>query len=283
MADDVKQHVQHLDINLIQPNPHQPRKTIDPEEMTDLVDSIKIHGVLEPIVIAHTPAGYQIIAGERRWRASKIAGLTTIPALVKKTSPRGMLEMSIIENVQRSDLNPLERAHAINRLAEEFQLTPSQIARQIGKSLSYITNSVKLLTLPDALKDGLLSGLITEGHARALLGIADMKKMVDAYKTILKENGSVRRAEELARRAREETGQETVERRPQIVVSKDIDRWEQQLHSALGEKSDVKLRRSFRQTVLTIKLQGSLQETQDSLNKILSITSKKDRDAAREE
>jgi len=268
------QHVQQLDLNLIQPNPHQPRKTIDPEDMSDLVDSIKIHGVLEPIVIAHTPAGYQIIAGERRWRASKIAGLATIPAIVKKTSPRGMLEMSIIENVQRSDLNPLERAHAINRLAEEFQLTPSQIAKQIGKSLSYITNSVKLLTLPDALKDGLLSGLISEGHARALLGIADVRKMVEAYKIIMKESGSVRRAEELARRFRDETGQETVERRPQIVVSKEIDRWENQLHSALGKKSEVKLRRSFRQTVLTIRLKGSIQDTQVALDKILNITSK---------
>ncbi len=278
MANDVQQHVQQLDVSLIQPNPHQPRKTIDPDEMQDLVDSIKIHGVLEPIVIAHTPAGYQIIAGERRWRAAKAAGLPTIPALVKKTSPRGMLEMSIIENVQRSDLNPLERAHAINRLAEEFQLTPSQIARQIGKSVSYITNSSKLLTLPDALKDGLLSGLITEGHARALLGIADTKKMIDAYKTILKESASVRRAEELARRFREETGQETVERRPQLVVSKDIDRWEDQLHHALGKTSDVKLRRSFRQTVLTIRLKGSIQDTQSALDKILSITSKKDRE-----
>lgn len=277
---DIQQHVQQLDLNLIQPNPHQPRKTIDPEDMSDLVDSIKIHGVLEPIVIAHTPAGYQIIAGERRWRASKIAGLATIPAIVKKTSPRGMLEMSIIENVQRSDLNPLERAHAINRLAEEFQLTPSQIAKQIGKSLSYITNSVKLLTLPDALKDGLLSGLISEGHARALLGIADVRKMVEAYKIIMKESGSVRRAEELARRFREESGQETVERRPQIVVSKDIDRWENQLHSALGKKSEVKLRRSFRQTVLTIRLKGSIQDTQNALDKILHITSKSDREAS---
>jgi len=275
---DIQQHVQQLDVNLIQPNPHQPRKTLDPDDMSDLVDSIKIHGVLEPIVIAHTPAGYQIIAGERRWRAAKIAGLSTIPAIVKKTSPRGMLEMSIIENVQRSDLNPIERAHAINRLAEEFQLTPSQIAKQIGKSLSYITNSVKLLTLPDALKDGMLSGLITEGHARALLGIADTKSMVDAYKIIMKENGSVRRAEELARRYRSESGQPTVERRPQLVVSKDIDRWENQLHSALGKKSEVKLRRSFRQTVLTIRLKGSIQDTQTALDKILNVASKTSRE-----
>jgi len=114
MAD--AQMIQELDITLIQPNPHQPRKHLDPDDLQDLVESITMHGVLEPIVLAHTPAGYQIIAGERRWRASKKAGLSTVPAIIKKTSPRGMLEMSIIENVQRSDLNAIERAHALNRL-----------------------------------------------------------------------------------------------------------------------------------------------------------------------
>ena len=272
MADNTTQMVQNLEINLIQPNPHQPRKHINPEELQDLVDSIKIHGVLEPIVIAHTPAGYQIIAGERRWRASKKAGLTTVPAIIKKTSPRGMLEMSIIENVQRSDLNSLERAHALNRLAAEFNLTPTLIAERIGKSVAYISNSIKLLQLPDALKDGILSGLITEGHARALQAITNQKSMIEAYKLILKENASVRRAEELARRFRDQDGEKRVEHRPKIMVSKDIDRWQSQLQKALGENSEVALRRSFRQTQLTIKLKGSIQETQEQLEKILEIT-----------
>jgi len=186
------QKVQQLDVNLIQPNPHQPRKHLDQEDLDELMESINIHGVLEPIVLAHTPAGYQIIAGERRWRAAKAAGLPTVPAIIKKTSPRGMLEMSIVENVQRSDLNSLERAHALNRLVTEFQLTISQVSRQIGKSSSFVSNSIKLLSLPDALKDGLLSGLITEGHARALQAITNQKSMIEAYKIILKENGSVR-------------------------------------------------------------------------------------------
>ncbi len=272
MADTAITQVQNLELNLIQPNPHQPRKHIDVEELNDLVESIKIHGVLEPIVIAHTPAGYQIIAGERRWRASKKAGLTVIPAIIKKTSPRGMLEMSIIENVQRSDLNSLERAHALHRLAEEFRLTPTQIAERIGKSVAYISNSIKLLQLPDALKDGILSGLITEGHARALQAISNQKSMIEAYKQVLKENASVRRAEELARRFREQDGEKRVEHRPKIMVSKDIDRWQSQLQKALGQNSEVSLRRSFRQTQLTIKLKGSIQETQDQLEKILEIT-----------
>lgn len=263
--------IQHLDLNLIQPNPHQPRKHLQPDELQDLVDSIKIHGVLEPIVIAHTPAGYQIIAGERRWRASQKAGLTTIPAIVKKTSPRGMLEMSIVENVQRSDLNALERAHALNRLSTEFGLTPSLIAERLGKSVSYVSNSIKLLQLPDALKDGLLTGLISEGHARALQAIGNTKGMIEAYKQVLKENASVRRAEELARRFRDQTGEKRVEHRPQIMVSKEIDSWEERVKEALGENSEVKLRRSFRQTQVTIRLKGSVQDTQEQLDRLLEI------------
>lgn len=267
--------IQELPVNMIQPNPHQPRKHIDPAELDDLMQSIKQHGILEPIVIAHTPAGYQIIAGERRWRAAQKAGLEKVPAIIKKTSPRGMLEMSIIENVQRSDLNAVERAHALNRLVEEFRLTHTQVAEQIGKSPAYVSNSIRLLLLPDALKDGILTGLISEGHARALQAIADPKSMIEAYKIILKENGTVRRAEELARRMRDRDGEERVHHRPKIEVSADIDRWESILAKTLGENSEVNLRRSFRQTQIVIKLKGSLQDTQPQLEKILAIARKK--------
>ena len=186
-----------------------------------------------------------------------------------------MLEMSIIENVQRSDLNAVERAHALNRLVEEFRLTHTQVAEQIGKSPAYVSNSIRLLLLPDALKDGILTGLISEGHARALQAIADPKSMIEAYKIILKENGTVRRAEELARRMRDRDGEERVHHRPKIEVSADIDRWESILAKTLGENSEVNLRRSFRQTQIVIKLKGSLQDTQPQLEKILAIARKK--------
>src|SRR5258708_7585233 len=116
MPDSVKQQITEMDIDTLQPNPLQPRGKMDPEELQDLVVSIKLHGILEPLVAAHTPAGYLLIAGERRWRAAKIAGLTIVPVLVKETDPKGMLEMAIIENVQRVDLNPLDRAKAFQRL-----------------------------------------------------------------------------------------------------------------------------------------------------------------------
>src|SRR3989338_1249229 len=192
-----------LDVNLLQPNPLQVRNLIKSESLVDLVESIKEHGILEPLVVAKTPAGYQIIAGERRWRAAKIVGVKTVPVVVKETTSRGMLEMALVENVQREELNPIERAQGFQRLIDEFSLPVTEIAKRIGKSPAYVSNTLRLLSLPDAIKDGLISTEITEGHARALAGLGDVKLMVEAYKTILTEGASVRRAEDLARRIRE--------------------------------------------------------------------------------
>ncbi len=193
-----------LDINLLQPNPLQVRSLIKSESLVDLVESIKEHGILEPLVVAKTPAGYQIIAGERRWRASKIVGLKTVPVVVKETSTIGMLEMALVENVQREELNALERAQGFHRLLEEFSMTVTEISKRIGKSPAYVSNTLRLLALPDAIKDGLISNDITEGHARAILGLGDSKLMVEAYKTVLSEGASVRRTEDLSRRIKEE-------------------------------------------------------------------------------
>ncbi|OGD63278.1 hypothetical protein A2160_02130 [Candidatus Beckwithbacteria bacterium RBG_13_42_9] len=267
------QQIVQLDPSQIQPNPLQPRGVISPDSIMDLVDSIREHGVLEPIVVAHTPAGYQIVAGERRWRASKLAGLATIPVIIKETSPQGMLEMALVENVQREDLNPLERAKAFERLVQEFSLSHSEIAKRIGKSTAYVSNTMKLLTLPDALKDGLLSGLITEGHSRALLGIHDPQLMVEAYKVILKESASVRRAEDLARRVKKKAGIVTPGAgltAPEFrsIVHEDIDQMAQELQQALGVQANVRLVRSERQTKVHIVLSGTVKETELNLQRI---------------
>jgi len=192
--------VTYLDIDSLQPNPLQPRGQILPDSLVELAESVREHGILEPLVIAKTPAGYQIIAGERRWRASKLAGLTKVPVIIRETSPQGMLEMAIVENVQRVDLNPLERAQAYNRLLEEFSLTATEVGQRVGKSGPYISNTLRLLDLPDALKDGILSNSITEGHAKALLGLEDINLMLQAYKQVLAENLGVHSTEELVRR-----------------------------------------------------------------------------------
>jgi len=272
MADQIIQ----VAVTELQTNPLQPRGVITPESLVDLVDSIKEHGVLEPLVIASTPAGMQIIAGERRWRASKLAGLTHVPAVIRETTPKGMLEMALVENVQRVDLNPLDRAKGFERLMTEFGLTTSEVAVKIGKSVAYVSNSMRLLTLPDALKDGLLSGLISEGHARALAAIDDVSLMVEAYKIILRESGSVRRAEELARRMKAQSKQAP---KPKShvneihIVSEEIDKMTDDMQSALAKgdsngQTQVKLMRSRRETRVTIILKGSLEDTEGTLQKI---------------
>jgi len=275
MAEEVIQ----LDVNEINPNPLQPRGAITPESLVDLVDSIKEHGVLEPLVVAKTPAGYQIIAGERRWRASKLAGLTHVPCIVRETTPKGMLEMALVENVQRVDLNPIDRAKGFERLMNEFGMTTSEVAIKIGKSVSYVSNTIRLLALPDALKDGLLSGLITEGHARALAGIEDQELMIEAYKIILRESASVRRAEELARRMKHKAGQKP---KPQAresqmrIISEEIDRMQEEMLQALKKlekdgrenSTQVKLSRSRRETRVSFILKGTPEETEERLQKI---------------
>lgn len=265
--------IHELDIDMIQPNPTQPRGTILPNTITDLVESIKEHGILEPLVIAHTPAGYQIIAGERRWRASKIVGLKVVPVVIKETTPKGMLEMAIVENVQRTDLNPIERGKAFIRLMHEFNLANAEIAKKVSKSPAYVSNTLKLLELPDALKDGLIGGLISEGHARALSSIDDTRLMIEAYKLVLKEGASVRRAEEIARRLKKDFDEKpgTVGGRPAFILSDETNLLQKKLAKALGALSSVKLTRSKRETKILIKLKGSPEDTESALAKILSL------------
>lgn len=282
MAEEVIQ----IEVNQLQPNPLQPRGAITPESLVDLVDSIREHGILEPLVVAKTPAGYQIIAGERRWRASKLAGLTHVPVIVRETSPKGMLEMALVENVQRVDLNALDRAKGFERLMNEFGLTTSEIAVRIGKSVAYVSNSLRLLSLPDALKDGLLSGLITEGHARALAAIDEPGLMIEAYKIVLRESGSVRRAEELARRMKVKSQQESKRgEQPHVrIISEEIDRMQEDMQKAftpvgddvksVNKKVAVKLIRSQRETRLVFVFKGGLEETEEKLQKVYkSVTS----------
>jgi ParB family chromosome partitioning protein len=265
-----------MDIDQVQPNPLQPRGMITPDSLMDLVDSVREHGILEPLIVAHTPAGYQIIAGERRWRAAKLAGTTQVPCIVRETSPQGMLEMALVENVQRTDLNAIDRAKAFERLIEEFDLSNAEISQRIGKSPAYISNTLKLLTLPDALKDGLISGLISEGHARALASIDDKSAMIEAYKQILKESGSVRRAEDIARRIKAKAGQKAgggSKQHPAKIVSEEIDAMAQSLQKTLGDHSAVNMVQTSRETRINIVLKGSPDANKDKLDKVVRAIS----------
>ena len=264
---------QKIPISYLQPNPFQPRTQVKLEEIQELVQSIRTFGILEPLIVAHTPAGYQIIAGERRWRAAKEAGLTEVPVVIKKTSPKGMLEMALVENVQRHDLTPLERAKAFKQLSTDFILTGKHIAQRIGKSSAYVSNTMRLLDLPDAVKDGLVGNLITEGHARTLNGLSSEKQQIECYKIILREGASVRRTEELVRKFKEQEAHAIRPGKNPHILSEEVEEWQKKLSSVFSNQAKVKLTRSKRQTRLTIVLAGDPNRTQSDLDKILSLIS----------
>jgi ParB family chromosome partitioning protein len=264
--------ITQIPTNQLEPNPLQPRGVISPESVSELVESIREHGILEPLIVAQTPAGYQIIAGERRWRAARTLKLPYVPAIIKKTSPQQMLEMAIVENVQRKDLNPLEKAKSFLRLKEEFNLDHAGIAKKISKSVPYVINILKLLTLPDALKDGLLSGLISEGHARALSSIGDTRLIIEAYKIVLKEKASVRRAEEIARRMRKKIEEGDVpitkENLPQFLKSK-LDTISNDIESLFPDNTaKVKITQTNVLTRVTFQFKGPVDHRFRNLKKL---------------
>jgi len=267
-----EENITEIDIELLQPNPSQPRGLITPESIVDLVDSIREHGILEPLVVAKTPAGYQIIAGERRWRAAKMAGLKMVPVVIRDTSPQGMLEMTLVENIQRQDLNSLERALAFKKFIDDFGYSTSDIALKIGKSQSFVSNSLRLLTLPDALKDGLVSGATTEGHARAIAALEDHQLIVEAYKEVLQKNLSVRGAEELARRWKERA---KIPRRGYsergYIRTKELEKMEDDLEEKflkLGARTQAKILQSRILLKISLVLVGSQNTTTPLLQKI---------------
>ena len=264
--------VYELDIDMLQPNPLQPRGLITTDSLIEIVDSIREHGVLEPLVIAKTPAGYQIIAGERRWRASKIAGLAKVPVIIKETTPQGMLEMAIIENVQRIDLNPLERAQAFRRLIDEFGLSTGEIAVKIGKSAPYVSNTLRLLSIPDVLKDALSSGATTEGHVRALASLDDPHLIVEAYKEILSKNLSVRGAEELSRKLKSRENIAPKQQKPALrLQNEQLDEYEEDIEAKLANskvKIKVKISQSRIEGKILIIIKGRVEDTSEVLKSV---------------
>ncbi len=257
----------------LQANPLQPRGVILQDSLQDLVESIREQGILEPIVVAETPAGYQIIAGERRWRAAKILGLPKVPVVVKKTTPQGMLEMSIVENVQREDLNPIERALAYKRLIDEFGLGTNEVARRVGKSAPTVSNTIRLLSLPDAIKDALVAGVITEGHVRPLISLGDPKLMLEVFKRILRDNSTVRQTEELARQVKGETQKREPKQSSDMLwvpeqdaIAKD---WQERLGAAKA-----RVQQSSKLARVIIEFKGDVSETTGKINMLNELLSK---------
>lgn len=218
----------------IAPNPRQPRSHFDPQELAELADSIRTHGILQPLIVtaAAEPGQYTLIAGERRLLAARQAGLTHAPVILRETSDQGRLEIALIENVQRLDLNPLEAAEAFRQLAEDFQLSHAEIAQRVGKSRVAVTNTLRLLKLPTKVQQALIEGKISEGHARALLSLPTSQAQLAALQTILAHDLNVRQAEELARRL---TG-DRPEGKPTPSLAPELVDLQRRLQTSLGTR-----------------------------------------------
>jgi ParB family transcriptional regulator, chromosome partitioning protein len=188
--------IQEIEVAKVSPNPFQPRKVFEPAALRELADSIKEHGVIQPLVVTKTAVGYEIVVGERRFRASQLAGLEKVPAIIKESMvDQTKLEVALIENIQRQELNPIEEAQAYDRLMKTFNLTQDQVAKKVGKSRPAVANTVRLLNLPAEIQRAVIEGKLMEGHARALLGLNDPEKMILMYKVVIDQNLNVRQVE----------------------------------------------------------------------------------------
>jgi ParB family chromosome partitioning protein len=229
--------VQQVAVDAIQRNPRQPRIHFKEEELAELAASIREHGVIQPLIAIPKPDGkFILIAGERRWQAAQRAGLRTVPVITRQANNQEMLEVALIENVQRADLNSMEEAEAYRQLVEEFGLSHEAVAKRVGKSRVAVTNTLRLLGLADVVKQALVDGKITEGHARALLALSTQKAQASALQTILNLSMSVRQAEELTRKL---AGQKPIKAK-KPVRNADVHDVEKRLQHSLGTKVALK-------------------------------------------
>ncbi|MBQ3919117.1 MAG: ParB/RepB/Spo0J family partition protein [Oscillospiraceae bacterium] len=214
---DAGESITTLRLTDIEPNKDQPRGSFDAEHLNELADSIREHGLLQPIIVRPLSNGvtYQIVAGERRWRAAKIAGLKEIPVLIREVDELQMNRIAIIENIQRQDLDPVEEATAYRRLIEQYGMTHEELSKSIGKSRPYITNILRVLTLPDSVTDRLRAGDISTGHAKAMLALADKDKYDEVLEKILKGHLNVRQTEKLVEQYNSQPAQQTEKFRPE--------------------------------------------------------------------
>jgi ParB family chromosome partitioning protein len=194
--------VQDVPIRAIVPNPYQPRAKTDPQQLHELVESIRTYGIVQPLIVtrADNPEQYVLIAGERRWRAAQEAGLERVPVVVREAAPGAMLELALVENLLRADLSPLEEAAAYRQLMDDFGLTQTAIAERLGRSRVSITNTLRLLAAPDQIQRAISEGTITEGHARALLGLPTAADQLGALELVIQKGLTVRQTEALVRR-----------------------------------------------------------------------------------
>ncbi len=252
--------IEEIDVTKVVPNPFQPRKVFDPEALKELSESIREHGVIQPLVVTETPTGYELVVGERRFRASQLAGLTKVPAIVKKSlGDQTKLEVALIENIQRQELNPIEEAQAYDRLIKTFNLTQEQVAKKLGKSRPAITNTLRLLNLPAEIQRAVIEGKITEGHARALLGLVDREKQLLMYQQVVEQGWNVRQVEAKVRELSVKRQMDSVAPDPKLMAI------ETELRGKLG--TQVKIQRQGRGGKIMIDF-FSDEELQDIIDRM---------------
>jgi ParB family chromosome partitioning protein len=236
VAEEPKGGVTEVPVSVIAPNPMQPRTVLDPQALAELAASVREHGLIQPLIVTRQgPEQYQLIAGERRWQAARMAGLATVPVIVKEATPQQVLELALVENIQRADLNALEEASAFRQLVEEFGLTQEQVAERVGKSRVAVTNTMRLLRLPGEVKQALADGTLHEGHARALLSLPTAEAQVAGLKVVIRKALSVRQTEELVRRLLAEPRS----KKQQRPVNPETQALEEEFRDSLGTKVEL--------------------------------------------
>lgn len=248
-------------IDEISPNRFQPRKYFDDDKLEELVISIRQYGILQPVIVQKSETGYELVAGERRWRASKKAGLKKIPAVIREVSDAKALELAIIENIHRQDLNPIEEAEAYNRLAEDFSLTQEMIAEKVGKSRAAVANILRLLNLSRNIQENLISGKLSNGHARALLGLENTAQMQRMCQEILKQGLTVRQTEsQVSKLKKSEPLKIATSVKKKNIFIRDL---EKELERKLGTKVEVNPKKTGGKLVVTYYTDDDLERIQN--------------------
>lgn len=259
--------VQFIALELIRPNPYQPRKTFEEERLNDLASSIQQHGILQPIVLRQTVQGYYIVVGERRFRASKLAGLTEVPAIIKELSDEDMMELAIIENLQREDLNAIEEAESYKKMMTDLNITQQEVARRLGKSRPYIANMLRLLQLPKNVAQMVQHGALSSAHGRTLLTLKDANKIKKTAKQAAQESWSVRYLEEyvnglVSKDISRKVDKETKESKPKMIQQQ-----ERFLKKQYGAKVDISTSKNVGKITFEFKSEAEFKRLIRQLNK----------------
>ncbi|CZQ59342.1 TPA: ParB/RepB/Spo0J family partition protein [Staphylococcus aureus] len=258
--------IKQIDISDIKPNPYQPRKTFDENHLNDLADSIKQYGILQPIVLRKTVQGYYIVVGERRFRASKIAGLKYVSAIIKDLTDEDMMELAVIENLQREDLNAIEEAESYQRLMTDLKITQQEVAKRLSKSRPYIANMLRLLHLPKKIADMVKDGRLTSAHGRTLLAIKDEQQMLRLAKRVVKEKWSVRYLENHVNELKNVSSKSETDK-IDITKPKFIKQQERQLREQYGAKVDISIKKSVGKISFEFESQDDFVRIIEQLNR----------------